>query len=123
MTSNTPAADASVQKLLDGIGDAELAARYPKRAHLIPADHPRCGTMATRALFAGDPVVLVYADGRELLFTPEQAKGLVALLLLLAATVMSIRSRLRKRPEADVIQFPPGTRIEPRDSHGLPIAA
>ncbi len=33
--------------------------------------------MATRALFAGDPVVLVLPDGHELLMTPEHARGLV----------------------------------------------
>jgi hypothetical protein len=29
-------------------------------------------------LFSGDPVVVVYPDGREVLFTPEPAPGLVA---------------------------------------------
>ena len=121
MTSNTPAVEVSVQKVLQGIEDSELAARYPTRAHLIAADHPQYGLMATRALFEGDPVVLVYPDGREILFTPEPTRGVLALLLILALGWMLLRSRLRK--EAEIIQFPPRTRIEARDSRGLPLAA
>ena len=123
MSATTPATEASVRKVLEGIKDPELAARYPTRTHFIGADHPHSGAMATRALFQGDPVVLVYSDGRELLFTPEAVKGIVGLLLLLAAGWTWLRSRLGKAADADVIQFPPRTRIEPRDSHGLPLAA
>ena len=123
MKSITPATEASVQKVLEGIEDPELAARYPNRTHFIGADNPGSGAMATRALFHGDPVVLVYPDGRELLFTPEAAKGIVALLLIVAAGWTWLRSRLGKRAEAEVIQFPPRTRIEARDSHGVPLAA
>jgi len=74
----------------------------------------------TQALFDGDPVVLVYPDGRELLFTPEEARGFAGLLLLLA--VFLLRVRLRKADD-NVVQLPPRTRIEARDSAGLPIAA
>jgi hypothetical protein len=123
MSPMTPGAEASVQKVIDGLEDRELAARYPTRAHFIGADHRQSGVMATRALFGGDPVVLVYADGRELLFTPEQAKGIVALCLLIAGSFIWLRSRLSKRADAEVIQFPPRTRIEARDSRGLPLAA
>ena len=41
--------------------------------------------MATRALFAGEPVVLVFPDGHELLVTPEHASGVAALFLMQAA--------------------------------------
>ena len=119
----TPATKASVQKVLNGIDDPELAARYPTRTHLIAADHPQSGTMATRALLHGDPVVLVYPDGRELMCTPEQAKGIAAMFLLAAAALMWLRSRLRKEADGEVVQFPPRTRIEARDSRGLPVAA
>jgi hypothetical protein len=121
--SITPATEASVEKVLDGIEDPELAARYPNRTHFIGADSPGWGAMATRALFHGDPVALVYPDGRELLFTPEAAKGIVALLLILAAGWTWLRSRVGQRAHAEIIQFPPRTKIEARDSHGLPLAA
>ncbi len=121
MTSMSPATEASVDKVLEGIDNPELAARYPKRAHFIAADHPQYGWMATRVLFQGDPVVLVYADGHETLFTPERAGGVVALLLFIALGWMWCRSRLTR--EVEVIQFPPRTRIEARDSRGLPLAA
>ncbi len=71
-------------------------------------------------LFAGDPVVVVYPDGREVLFTPEQAHGMTALLLLLAVAWWRLQSR---RTPADVVQLPPRTRVEARDSAGLPVAA
>lgn len=110
----------ATKKVLAGIEDAEVAQRYPDRAHFIAADNPQHGQMATRALFEGDPVVLVYPDGHELLMTPEQARGFAALFLILAVAVMRLRSR--KRPDT-VVQFPPRTRIEARDSAGSPIAA
>ena len=86
----------------------------------MAADNPRHGEILTRALFDGDPVVLVYPDGREMLFTPEQARGLAGLLLLVA--VILLRIRLRKG-EGNIVQLPPRTRIEARDVTGLPIAA
>lgn len=115
------ATEASVRKVLDGIEDPELASRYPKRTHLIPADNPQSGTMVTRALFGGDPAVLVYPDGREILFTPERASGVLALILLIGLAVTWLRSRRGR--DADVIQFPPRTRIEARDSRGISLAA
>lgn len=119
-TMSSPGLNEATKKVLAGIEDAEVAQRYPDRAHFIAADNPRHGEMATRALFGGDPVVLVYPDGHELLMTPEQARGLAALFLLLAVAVMRVRSH--KRP-SNVVQFPPRTHIEARDSAGLPIAA
>ena len=117
----SPATEASVRKVLDGIEDPELASRYPKRTHLIPADNPKSGTMVTRALFGGDPAVLVYPDGREILFTPERASGLLAIVLLIGCALIWVRSRRGK--DAEIIQFPPRTRIEARDSRGISLAA
>jgi hypothetical protein len=111
--------DVATQRVLAGIDDPALAARYPDRTHFIAADHPRQGEMATRALFSGDPVVLVYPDGHELLVTPERVVGLAGLFLLIAALFM----RLRRRKDGDAVQFPPSARIEARDSAGFPIAA
>lgn len=59
--------DLAVQKVIAGIKDEEVEARYPNRSHFIAADHPEHGAMATRALGEGDPVVLVFPDGYELL--------------------------------------------------------
>ena len=119
MSSHGSGIDPATQRVLAGIDDPELAGRYPDRTHFISADHPRQGEMATRALFAGDPVVLVYPDGHELLVTPERVAGMAALFLLIAALLMKIR----RRKDGDAVQFPPGARIEARDSAGLPIAA
>jgi hypothetical protein len=111
--------DPATERVIAGIYDEELAARYPDRAHFISADDPNQGEMATRALFEGDPVVIVYPDGHELLVRPEHAVGIVALLLVLVAFF----SKLRRRSRGNVIQLPPRARIEARDSTGHPIAA
>ena len=112
--------DAATRKVLAGIDDPELEARYPNRTHFIAAADPRHSIMATRALFAGDPVAIVYADGREVLFTPEQARGPAVLFLYLATIWLRFSSRGSDRT---AVQLPPRTRIEARDSAGLPIAA
>ncbi|HEX8959689.1 MAG TPA: hypothetical protein VF770_07695, partial [Solirubrobacterales bacterium] len=109
----------AVEKVLATIGDEELAARYPDRAHFISAGSPHQGEMATRALFAGDPVVIAYPDGHELLMLPEHARGIVAVFLSAAAFFL----KHRRRRETDVVQLPPRARIEARDATGHPIAA
>jgi hypothetical protein len=111
--------DPATERVLAAIDDEELAARYPDRAHFISADDPNQGEMATRALFSGDPVVIVYPDGHELLVRPEHAAGVVAFLLILAAFI----SKLRRRNRGEVVQLPPRVRIEARDSTGHPVAA
>jgi hypothetical protein len=110
--------DPATERVVASIGDEQLAARYPDRAHFISAENPRHGEMATRALFEGDPVVIVYPDGHELLVRPEHAAGITALFLLLAAFFWKLRHR-----RGDVVQLPPRARIEARDSGGHPIAA
>ena len=119
MTSGKSSIDPATQRVLDGIEDPDLAARYPDRTHFISSPHPDQGEMATRALFAGDPVVLVFPDGHELLVTPEHARRVAGLLLVAAALVRRIR---RRKNDTDVVQFPLA-RIEARDSAGQPIAA
>ena len=120
MTPRNSRTDPATQKVLAGIEDAKLAARYPDRAHFISVGHPDQGEMATRALFAGDPVVLVYPNGHEVLITPEHARGLAGIFLLFAVLVL----RLRRKKDPDLrVQFPPRTRIEARDSSGQPLAA
>lgn len=112
--------DPATEKVLATIDDDELAALYPNRAHFIAANNPNQGEMATRALFEGDPVVIVYPDGHELIVRPENAAGVVALFLLLAAVFSKLRLR---RNRQDTVQLPPRVRIEARDSSGHTIAA
>jgi MYXO-CTERM domain-containing protein len=111
--------DPATEKVLATISDEQLAARYPDRTHFISAGSADQGEMATRALFAGDPVAIVYPDGREFLVRPEHAGGLAALLIIVAAFLL----RHRRRKQADAVQFPLRARIEARDAGGHPIAA
>lgn len=119
MSEGNAKLDPATERVISGIHDEELAARYPDRAHFISAGDPNQGAMATAALFSGDPVVIVYPDGHELLVRPEQAAGLVGLLLIAAAFVW----KLRRHREGSVVQLPPRARIEARDSSGHPLAA
>ncbi|MCA1846130.1 MAG: hypothetical protein LC792_23655 [Actinobacteria bacterium] len=119
-TMSSSGLNEATKKVLAGIEDAEVAERYPDRAHFIAADNPQHGQMATRALFGGDPVVLVYPDGHELLMTPELARGIAALFLILAVAVMRLRSR--KGPN-NVVQLGSRIGMEARESAGLAIAA
>jgi hypothetical protein len=71
----------ATRKVLATIDDPELDARYPNRTHFIDAQNPHQALMTSRALFSGDPVVVVYQDGREVLFTPKPTHGLAAAFL------------------------------------------
>lgn len=44
--------------------------RYPNGSHFIDATNPDQAKMVLQALLEGDHAVLVYPDGRELLFAP-----------------------------------------------------
>lgn len=46
--------------------------RYPNRTHFIAADGPEHGKTAGAALAEGDPVVLVFPDGYEVLIQPGE---------------------------------------------------
>jgi len=109
--------DPATERVLAGIGDEELAARYPNRAHFIAADNPHQGEMATRALFEGDPVVIVYPDGHELLVQPEQARGFARWSRAVAALLLRFRDLDR-----GALQLPSRAHIEARDAGGHPIA-
>ena len=113
--------DTATRKVLATIDDGELESRYPNRTHFIDAQNPQQALLASGALFKGDPVAIIHPDGREVLFTPERAEGFVALALLL---VLAAWIKFRERPApGELIQLPPRTRVEVRDSSGLPIAA
>ncbi len=110
----------ATRKVLAMIDAPELDARYPNRTHFVDAQSPHQALMTSRALFSGDPVVVVYQDGREVLFTPQPAHGLVAAVLMIALFWI----KLRERPSThEPIQLPPRTRVEVRDAGGTPIAA
>lgn len=110
--------DPATERVLAGIENEEFAARYPDRAHFISADNPHQGEMATRALFEGDPVVIVYPDGHELLVQPEEAHGFARWSRAAAALLLRFR-----RLDRGTVQLPPRAHIEARDSGGHPIAA
>jgi hypothetical protein len=113
--------DAATRKVLATIEDGELDARYPNGTHFVDARNPHQALLASSALFKGDPVAVIQSDGREVLFTPERADGLVAIALLL---ILAAWIKFRDRPATgELIQLPPRTRVEVRDSSGLPIAA
>ena len=111
--------DPATERVIASIEDEELAARYPDRTHFISADNPAQGEMATRALFDGDPVAIIYSDGHELLVRPEQTQRAAGWFLHLALLLM----RPRRRDQSDGVQLPPRAHIEARDSAGHPIAA
>lgn len=121
MTDANRHIDPATARVLASIDDPALASRYPDRAHFISTDSPKQSEMATRALFAGDPVVLVYPDGCELLITPDHAHRVAA--LLIAAGALLTRLLKRGNEARAPMQLPPGVRIEARDSTGIPIAA
>lgn len=110
----------AIAKVIAGMHDTELDARYPNRTHFVDAENPDQAMIASRALFAGDPAVIVYPDGQEVLFTPEKTSGLVALLLLVAVLLIKLRER---SSGGDIVQLPPRTRVEVRNASGLPRAA
>lgn len=66
--------DAAARRFAALMSSPELDT-YPSPMHLIAADNPRHDEMATGALLEGDSVLLVYADGHELLICPEPTGG------------------------------------------------
>jgi hypothetical protein len=120
MTARPEYLSPAVKKVIAGIEDAEVDARYPNRTHFVDAQNPDQALLTSRALFAGDPVVVVHPDGQEILFTPERSHGLVTFLLHAALLWMKLRER---SSSGELIQLPPRTRVEVRDSSGLPHAA
>jgi hypothetical protein len=69
------ALDLAAQKMLAWGQNPELDDRYPNRTHFIGIEHPEHDEMATKTLLRGDPVVLIYPDGQELLICPEPSGG------------------------------------------------
>jgi hypothetical protein len=120
MTATPERMSPAIEKVIAGIGDAELDGRYPNRTHFVDAHNPDQALLTSRALFSGDPVVVVHPDGHEVLFTPERTSGLAALLLLAALFWIRLRER---SSSGELIQLPPRTRVEFRDRAGLPRAA
>ncbi|HEY5942254.1 MAG TPA: hypothetical protein VIT89_05255 [Solirubrobacterales bacterium] len=55
--------------------DHERDDRYPNRTHFVGVEHPEHDQWATEALLEGDPVVLIYPDGHELLINPQPGGG------------------------------------------------
>lgn len=67
--------DVILKKVLAWGLDPEVGARYPDHTHFFSADDSLDARAATKALRDGNPVVLVYSDGHELLICPEPDGG------------------------------------------------
>ncbi|HEY6145711.1 MAG TPA: hypothetical protein VIV13_05510 [Solirubrobacterales bacterium] len=65
----------STQKMIAWGQDPDRFDRYPNRTHFIEIENPQHDQMATRTLLRGDPVVLIYPDGSELLIDPDPNGG------------------------------------------------
>jgi hypothetical protein len=65
----------STQKMIAWGQDPDRFNRYPNRTHFIELENPEHDRMATRTLLRGDPVVLIYPDGSELLIDPDPSGG------------------------------------------------
>lgn len=120
MTAKPENLSPAVRKALATIEDSELEAHYPNRTHFVDARNPNQAMLVSRALLAGDPVAVVLPDDREVLFTPQQTRGFVGVILLVALLWLKFRER---SSSGELIQLPPRTRVEVRDPSGLSIAA
>jgi hypothetical protein len=67
--------DLIFEKILAWGQDPEIGARYPDHTHFIEADDPKHAQRAMKVLREGNPAVLVYPDGHELLICPEPDGG------------------------------------------------
>jgi len=67
--------DVILEKVLAWGQDPEVGARYPDHTHFFEAGDSLDARAATKALRDGNPVVLVYPDGHELLICPEPDGG------------------------------------------------
>lgn len=52
--------------------DDVVAARYPNHVHFVAANDPGLGKYASEALGDGDPVVLVFPNGDEVVIEPGE---------------------------------------------------
>jgi hypothetical protein len=72
ITCNADTSDLIVEKMIAWGQDDEVAARYPNRSHFVAANDPEHGEYASTALGEGDPVVLVFPGGDEILIEPGE---------------------------------------------------
>lgn len=66
---------------------------YPDGAVFIAADLPNFGRVMSRALLEGDPIVVIYPDGRERLVRPRSPRG-ASVMALIRATLERARRPL-----------------------------
>jgi hypothetical protein len=65
----------ATQKMIAWGQEPDRFDRYPNRTHFVEIENPEHDQMATRTLLRGDPVVLIYSDGSELLIDPDPGGG------------------------------------------------
>jgi len=70
--SRIEASDLIVEKMVAWGQDDQVADRYPNRTHFIAADDREHGAKASRVLAEGDPVVLVFPNGDEVVIEPGE---------------------------------------------------
>ncbi|HET6997670.1 MAG TPA: hypothetical protein VFI03_03690 [Solirubrobacterales bacterium] len=61
---NTPALEIIFDRVIAMIENEDDSA-YPNDSVFVPADHPDFGAMIGSSLLEENPIVVVYADGRE----------------------------------------------------------
>lgn len=108
---NTPGTDAAFDLLGRIAVDPAANERYPNETVLIPADSPDASTLISRAVTAHRPLVIVYADGREIVAVPRG--GVFAFLKRLLIR----KPKLRQGPPA--IPLPADYKVEIRDPQAL----
>ena len=115
--SSTPATEIAFDRIKEEI--ARPSPRYPNSTVLVPADVPGFELLVARAATEGKPVAVIFADGREVLATPEVA-GIAALTVTF---LRALWSQMRHRgvsvgpstDDASSVTFPPNFRVEIRE--------
>jgi hypothetical protein len=64
--------DLIAERVLSFMQEEGPSDRYPHRTHFIAADGPEHGKIASAAMAEGDPVVLVFPGGNEVLIQPGE---------------------------------------------------
>ena len=68
--SHADTLDLITERVIAAMQREEPLDLYPNRSHFIPADGPDHGKLANAALAEGDPVVLVFPNGDEVVIEP-----------------------------------------------------
>jgi hypothetical protein len=113
-SDDTPAGTIATERLVNAALDPE---RYPDGTAFIPADAEDLEVMLEGSLAERRPVAIVYADGREVVVTPESL-ALASFVIVLARSLAGLLRRRRgsRRTHASFpsVEIPPTYRVEIR---------